>query len=186
MMALHGAWDNETAWIYLATHGTYGVLWVLKSRVFPDAQWERETGLAYGLVIWGGLTLYWIAPWLITAGDLHAPAWLLGACVAVYAVGVLLHFASDMQKHVHLTLQPGRLFTGGLWSRCRNPNYLGELLIYGGFSALAMSWIPFAALTVFALGVWLPNMLRKDRSLARYPGFAAWKRRSALLIPGVL
>ncbi|MFT7413307.1 MAG: hypothetical protein ACI9J4_001679 [Paraglaciecola sp.] len=34
-------WENVTAWIYLALHGTYGVLWVLKSRIFGDKQWEQ-------------------------------------------------------------------------------------------------------------------------------------------------
>ena len=41
MMAAHGAWHNETAWTYLALHGTYGLLWISKSRLFPDKQWER-------------------------------------------------------------------------------------------------------------------------------------------------
>jgi hypothetical protein len=42
MMALHNQWQNSTAWIYLALHGTYGILWVLKSRFFPDKQWEQQ------------------------------------------------------------------------------------------------------------------------------------------------
>ena len=39
------AWDNVLAWIYLALHGTYGVLWILKSRYFGDLAglWERFT-----------------------------------------------------------------------------------------------------------------------------------------------
>ena len=89
-----------------------------------------------------------------------------------------------MQKHMQLSLAPA-LFTDGLWSRVRNPNYLGELLIYAGFSALALHWIPFAALALFVVVVWVPNMLRKDRSLSRYPEFAAWKERSWLFIPPI-
>jgi len=30
---------------------------------------------------------------------------------------------------------------------------------------------------------WLPNMRRKDRSLARFPEFAAYRAKTALLIP---
>ncbi len=62
LLAVYDQWDNPTAWVYLALHGTYGLLWVLKSRMFPDKQWEQPTSLAYGLVIWAGLSLYWIAP----------------------------------------------------------------------------------------------------------------------------
>jgi hypothetical protein len=41
-------------------------------------------------------------------------------------------------------------------------------------------------LALFLGAVWLPNMVRKDRSLARYPEFAGWRRRTALLVPFVL
>jgi protein-S-isoprenylcysteine O-methyltransferase Ste14 len=183
MIAAYDAWDNPTALVYLALHGTYGVLWAVKSAVFGDRQWEREVGLGEGLTAWAALTLYWIAPWIIVAYDVRAPAWHLGLAVAAWGVGILLHFASDMQKHMHLELAPGTLLNRGLWSRCRNPNYLGELLIYVSFASLARHWIPIAWLATFVLGYWVPNMLRKDRSLARYPEFAAWKERSWLFIP---
>ncbi|MDP6934356.1 MAG: DUF1295 domain-containing protein [Myxococcota bacterium] len=185
MMALHEQWNNPTAWVYLALHGTYGILWVVKSRVFGDSQWEQSTTAGYALVIWGGLSLYWIAPWILTAGDVHAPLWMLCLCTCMYTFGVFLHFASDMQKHTTLALRKG-LMTEGLWSRCRNPNYLGELLIYLGFGLLPMHWLPLAVLGLFVAAVWVPNMLRKDRSLSRYPEFEAYRQRSKLLIPFVV
>ena len=185
MMALHEQWNNPTAWVYLALHGTYGILWVVKSRVFGDSQWEQSTTAGYALVIWGGLSLYWIAPWILTAGDVHAPLWMLCLGTCMYTLGVFLHFASDMQKHTTLALRKG-LMTEGLWSRCRNPNYLGELLIYLGFGLLPMHWLPLAVLGLFVAAVWVPNMLRKDRSLSRYPEFEAYRQRSKLLIPFVV
>jgi protein-S-isoprenylcysteine O-methyltransferase Ste14 len=186
LMAIFGRWDNPTAWVYLALHGSYGILWVAKSRVFPDRQWEAPAGLGRGLYIWGGLSLYWLAPLIIMYGDLRAPAWLLGLAVAAYGIGVFLHFASDMQKHVALGLRPGVLITDGLFSRVRNPNYLGEFLIYAAFASLAMSFIPFIVLGLFLAIVWIPNMVKKDRSLARYPEFAEYRKRSKLLIPFIL
>ncbi len=174
--------DSVTAWAYLATHGTYGLLWVLKSRAFGDKQWEQECGLLYGFVIWGGLSLYWIAPWLITSRSLQAPAWLIGSAVSIWGLGVFFHFASDMQKHVQLSLKKG-LIQDGLWARCRNPNYFGELLIYAGFSSLAMHWAPFVALSIFVIAVWIPNMRKKDRSISRHDGFDEYKRRSKMFIP---
>ena len=182
MMAFYDSWDNPTAWVYWAIHGSYGVLWVLKSLTFGDKSWERPSPLWYGLVIWGAMTLYWVAPWIICRYDVQAPSWVLGVCVAVYGLGVFLHFASDMQKHMALKLGSG-LLTTGLWSRSRNPNYLGELLIYGSFAALTLHWIPPGILAFFVLAVWVPNMLRKDRSLSRYPEFAEYKKRAGLIVP---
>ena len=186
MMAWYGRWENATAWVYLALHGTYGWLWVLKSRIFPDKQWEQPCSIWYGLYIWAGLSLYWIAPYLITRYDLHAPAWLLGLSISMYIMGVFLHFGADMQKHTALMMTPGQLIHTGFFKYTRNPNYLGELLIYLGFSILAMHWAPLAAIGLFIVVIWVPNMIKKDRSLSRYEQFEHYKRRTKLLIPFIL
>ena len=184
LMALYGAWDSTAAWIYLALHGTYGVLWVLKSRYFGDRQWEQPTSFAYGLVILGSLALYWVGPWLLTSGRSQPPGpWWLAICIATYALGVFFHFASDMHKHVSLALRPGVLITDGLWSRLRNPNYFGELLIYLGFTMVVFHWAPLLVLAMFVAFVWIPNMVRKDRSLSRYDEYAAYAARSKRFIP---
>jgi len=183
MMWHFDAWQNPTAWVYLALHGTYGLLWTIKSRTFGDKQWEQPTSIWMGLVIWALLSLYWIAPYRITSLGVHAPGWYIGLAVAMYAFGVFFHFGSDMQKHMALALRPGHLLTEGLWRRTRNPNYFGELLIYLGFTMLAMHWLPIAVLLGVVLGVWVPNMIKKDRSLSRYPEFAAYRARSSLIIP---
>jgi protein-S-isoprenylcysteine O-methyltransferase Ste14 len=182
-MAGYGAWDHWNAWLYLALHGTYGVLWVVKSRVFPDRSWEERCGPAYGLLIWAGLSLYWIAPWILIDGDVRVPGWWAAGCVATYAAGVFLHFSSDMQKYTALRLRPGELITDGLFRRVRNPNYLGELLIYLGFGLLAASWIPMLVVLLFVIAVWLPNMRKKDRSLARYDGFEQYRERTWMFLP---
>ncbi|MDX1454241.1 MAG: DUF1295 domain-containing protein [Gammaproteobacteria bacterium] len=185
VMGWYGNWDNTTLWVYLALHGTYGFLWIMKSRWFGDASWERETGIAYGLVIWGGLSLYWITPVWIAHFDVDAPNWYLAMCIGIYALGVFFHFAADMQKHMHLKHARGTLLTDGLWGLSRNPNYFGELLIYGGFTLLAMHWLPMLVLVTFIGAIWVPNMVRKDRSLSRYPEFAAYRRKTRWLIPYV-
>ena len=183
LMAIYNQWHNPTAWAYLALHGTYGWLWVLKSHVFPEKQWEQKTGVGYALVIWGGLTLYWLTPWLITSRGTEVPAWYLGLCVTMYAFGIFFHYVAAMQKYTSLQLQPEHLIQTGLWARCRNPNYFGELLIYLGFGLLAMHWLPLIVLSVFVIAIWVPNMRKKDRSLSRYDDFAAYKARSKFFIP---
>jgi protein-S-isoprenylcysteine O-methyltransferase Ste14 len=184
LIAYYHAWDNLVAWIYLALHGTYGILWILKSRYFGDKTWEAEASFGYGLFSWAGLSLYWISPWLIVSGRAHAgPAWFYGFCIALYSFGVFLHFASDMQKYMSMKYRRGTLLTEGLWGLVRNPNYLGELCIYLGFSLLPLHWGPLAALAAFIAIIWVPNMRRKDKSLSRYPEFAQYKARSKLIIP---
>jgi steroid 5-alpha reductase family enzyme len=187
LIAVYSQWESATAWVYLGLHGSYGLLWVLKSRFFGDKSWEQPCSIGFGLVIWGSLTLYWLTPWLIVSQELSAPAWLMGVAVAMYGLGVFFHFASDMQKHVTLALQPG-LITTGVWARCRNPNYFGELLIYLSFALLAgpWMWVPLLVLATFLTAIWIPNMRRKDRSLSRYPEFAQYKANSKLFIPFVI
>jgi len=182
LMAIYGQWSNPTAWVYLALHGSYGWLWVLKGRLFPDKQWEQLCSPGFALVIVGGLASYWIAPWLLTWRGVQAPPWYLGLCASVYAFGLFFHFAADMQKHTTLQVRPG-LITGGFFALSRNPNYFGELLIYLGFGLLAMHWLPLVILLLHITLYWLPNMRRKDRSLSRYPEFEAYRQRTKMFIP---
>lgn len=185
VIAYHGRWDNVAAFVYLAMHGAYGFFWLLKSRWFGDTQWEQPCSLGRGAVIWAALSMYWITPWLICSRDLQPPAPWIGLCVFAYAFGVFFHFASDMQKTCWMRFHRGHLLTEGLWSKVRNPNYFGELLIYAGFSSLAMHPVPLLALALMVAFVWMPNMRRKDASLSRYPEFAAYRERTRLFVPGV-
>jgi len=186
MITVNGCWHNVTAWVYLALHGTYGVLWLLKGRLFPDASFEQPSSLAFGLAIWAGLSLYWVAPWIITSQGVMPPEWYLAGCIAAFAIGEFFHFSADMQKHEDLRLRPGQLIEDGMFSLCRNPNYFGELLIYASFSLLAMHWLPLGILALWVGAVWIPRMLKKDRSLSRYPNFNAYKERTKLFIPLVI
>lgn len=181
--------ESVTAWTYLALHGTYGVLWVLKSRIFPDQQWEQALTPLRALMLVGGLSLYWLSPLVIVIYDVELAPLQTAAAISLFGLGVFLHFTADMQKHITLKHGPG-LITTGLFSLVRNPNYLGELLIYSSFSLLALErlswwigWIPAAAFACIIAMEWIPNMLRKDRSLARYPEFADYKKRSKLILP---
>jgi len=183
LMLLYQQWQNPTACVYLALHGTYGILWVLKSNIFPDKTWEQQVSWLYGLATWFGLCLYWVGGWIIFSQGVQAPAWWLGFCVSVYIFGVFLHFTADMQKYISLRLNPGQLITDGLFTRVRNINYFGELLLYAGFGLLAMHWLPIAILLLWVIVIWLPNIARKERSLARYPEFKAYSRRTKRFVP---
>ena len=185
------AWNNIEAIIYLALHGSYGILWVTKSYLFPDRQWEQNTPLWYGLGIWFFLSSYWISPYIISSGNYFLPFYIqesfntifIGLCIIVYIFGIFLHFTSDMQKYISLKINPGHLITEHMFSRSRNANYLGELCIYLGFTLLAKDFLPLIGLAIIIIFVWIPNMIKKDKSLSRYPEFPDYKKKSKAFFP---
>ena len=174
---------NINLYIYLALHGSYGILWILKSKLFPDKQWESKCSIWYGLLIWFGLSLYWIAPYLIITQNIQPPNWYIAMCISMYIFGVFFHFTSDMQKFIQLKYHPNNLITDVMFSRTRNINYLGELLIYLGFSLLAMHWAPIIALISFIIIIWIPNMFKKDKSLSKYEYFEDYKKNTNIFFP---
>jgi steroid 5-alpha reductase family enzyme len=183
MMAIFGQWQNTTAWIYLALHGMYGILWNLKSFIFPDKSWERVVGWRWSLISIFGLLAYWVAPWILTSQGVEDPLWLLGLCVALNLLGVFLHFVTDMQKYTALKIQPDRLITDGMMQYVRNLNYFGEFMIYFSLALMTMHWLPVVILLMYIPIYWLPNMRRKDQSLSRYPEFEEYESRTNLFIP---
>ena len=179
--------NNISIYIYLALHGTYGILWILKSQIFPDKQWELKCSIWYGLLIWFGLSLYWIAPYIIITynipNGIYPSNWYIAMCISMYIFGVFLHFTSDMQKFIQLKYHSNNLIKDGMFSKIRNINYLGELLIYLGFSLLAMHWAPIIALISFIIIIWIPNMIKKDKSLSKYQNFKEYQKNTNRLFP---
>jgi len=57
------------------------------------------------------------------------------------------------------------------------------LQIYLGFALLAMHWLPLLIILLFIIIIWAPNIIKKDKSLARYPDFAEYRRKTKLVIP---
>ncbi len=114
----------------------------------------------------------------------------LGVCVAL--LGVALESVADRQLRAFRQAghQPGVLLAEGLWGRCRHPNYLGELLFWWGVFLLgvgapeqAASWTVVGAASMTALFVFISIPLKERRMLKRRPGYAAYRRRTPMLIP---
>tara|TARA_B100000401_G_C52801522_1_gene718823 strand:+ start:855 stop:1508 length:654 start_codon:yes stop_codon:yes gene_type:complete len=191
LISFYNAWNNTEAIIYLALHGTYGFLWVTKSFIYPDKQWESKVNILYGFLIWIVLSLYWLSAYVIITGNHFmkmkifencGPGYL-GVLISFYIIGVFLHFTSDMQKYISLKLNPGKLITEELFARSRNTNYLGELFIYLGFILIAKDFLPLIALFIVIVFVWVPNMINKDKSLSRYSNFSEYKRKAKMFFP---
>lgn len=184
MLGLMAFYDNFSvaAWVYLALHGTYGLMWVAKSWTFPDPGWERPLSLPAAVGVFLALWLYWLAGWLLISTGAEPSAALIGACVAANALGTFLVFGADAQKYFVLRARKG-LITDGFFARTRNPNYLGEMLIYGSFAALSTHWVPWLVCGLYWGLVFVPNMRRKDRSMSRHPEWEAYVARTGMLLP---
>ena len=84
-------------WVYLALHGTYGIMWLIKDSLYPDRQWEKEVSVPMGIFIFIMLGLYWIAPFILISGNVRPSALLICVAIATNIIGVFLHYGSDAQ-----------------------------------------------------------------------------------------
>jgi protein-S-isoprenylcysteine O-methyltransferase Ste14 len=178
---------STVAWVYLALHGSYGLCWLLKHYVFPDPGWEVRVTFGGAFMSFASvLALYWLFPWLLISNVLGARAGpsnaLLAFCIALHTLGVVLMMTADCQKYFTLRARKG-LIDDGLFRYVRNPNYLGEMMLYGSYALLVGHWIPWLILGWVWSGFFLPNMLLKDASMSRHPGWAAYKAGTGLLLP---
>lgn len=186
LMWAYGTWTTP-AWIYLALHGSYGVVWVLKDVAFPDRNWRRRVTWGGALFTFIALGVYWLFPWFLVSDALgQAPPSppLMALAVVLHTVGLALMLGADAQKHFTLRAGP-RLIQDGLFKRVRHPNYLGEMMVYGAYAVLVNHWLVWVILAATWLVVFLPNMLVIEASLARYPEWAAYRARTGMVLPSV-
>ena len=181
---------STAAWVYLAMHGSYGLVWILKDVAFPDPAWQQKVTIGGGInAFLFVLGWYWMFGWLLISG-VSAPAYPLPdaawfcLCISLCIVGCAIMIAADAQKYFTLRAKPG-LITDGMFRYVRHPNYLGEMLIYGSFALMVWHWLPWLVLAGVWFGVFAPNMALKEASMARHPGWAEYRRRSWWLVPYV-
>jgi steroid 5-alpha reductase family enzyme len=139
------------------------------------------------LIVFGAM----LPVYSLTRSPGRGPGLLDGLAALVAGGALILETAADEQKRRRKAVcAPGEFVAAGLWSRCRHPNYLGEVGFWWGvfFFALGAGWaqswtaVGAAAMTLLFRLVSVPLM---DRRLAgRYPGYAAWARRVPALLPG--
>jgi protein-S-isoprenylcysteine O-methyltransferase Ste14 len=188
------AWYHNTttaAWIYLAMHGSYGLVWIIKDLTFPDPKWQRRITIGAGIASFlGVLAWYWVFGWLLISGvsrpkyPLSNYAWFC-LCISLCILGCAIMMAADAQKYFTLRVKPG-LITDGMYRYIRHPNYLGEMMIYGSFALMVWHWLPFIVLTCVWTWLFAVNMVLKEASMSRYAAWAEYKRRTWWLLPPIL
>jgi steroid 5-alpha reductase family enzyme len=177
---------STPAFVYLALHGTYSILWLIKEQTYPDRRFQVTIpGFRAFLFVFLPLGSYYVAPYILISQHVSPPPPVIGLAICVSVGGIFLHYVSDAQKYYTLRIQKG-LITDGLFRRTRNPNYLGEILIYSGFALLSMHWLPFLILAGWIFGFFLRNMRRKDASISRHEGWEQYKKHSGLLFPRIV
>ena len=87
---------SMSAWIYLALHGSYGLVWMIKEAAFPDPAWQRKVtmggALATFLLVLGP---YWLMGWLLISGvsqpgyPLPDGAWF-SLCISLCILGCVI------------------------------------------------------------------------------------------------
>jgi protein-S-isoprenylcysteine O-methyltransferase Ste14 len=176
---------SAAASLYLGLHGTYSLLWLIKQAVFPDKRFAQHIPLWIAVFTpFMPLMAYMLGSYLLISEYTLLPNWVFAVGPFFVLLGVFLHYVTDAQKFVTLQVRKG-LIVDGLFSRTRNPNYLGEVLTYTGFVVVSWHWQAAVVLAGWSL-YYLRNMRRKDQSLSRYPEFAAYKRRTGMLLPALM
>lgn len=112
------------------------------------------------------------------------------------AAGLILESLADSQKNKAKKIRPAEYVSSGLYSFCRFPNYLGEILFWAGVFLVAQNisgvyfflalispiWI--AVLLIFISGI----PLLEKKQMAAYgkdPRFLAYINRTPRLWPGI-
>ena len=175
---------SAAAFLYLGLHGTYTLLWLIKQAVFPDKRFAEPMPLWIGVFTpFLPLMGYMIGSYLLISEYTLLPNWVFAVGPFLVLLGVFLHYVSDAQKFFVLQVRKG-LIVDGLFARTRNPNYLGEVLIYVGFVIVSWHWQAALVLAGWFL-YYVRNMRQKDKSMSRYPEFAAYKQRTGMLLPAL-
>lgn len=185
ILAMMEVTDNYSigAWVYLCLHGVYGWCWLIKDASGRDSSMDKPITIGGVFCLYASYAIWiWGLPWLFLSRHIEPSTLTLVFCICLHTLGVVTMIAADLQKTFTLRLKKG-LIDNGMFAYTRNPNFLGEIMIYATYAILAASLAGW----IFVLLQWtllfLPRMLMKDASISRHPGWAEYQARSGLLIP---
>jgi len=173
-------------WVYAALHGSYGLLWNLKTMAFPDATHQKRISIGSLLPLFSVLSFYWYIPYLMASGqsEQNPSSERIFWSIIIYVIGACFMMISDAQKYFCLKFKKG-LIDYGMFAFSRNPNYLGEMTLYGSFALLSNRWIPWIILISIWSTVFAVMMVIKEMSFRRKDGWEQYKRRSYILLPKI-
>ena len=141
----------------------------MKDFTIPDDSWKRKVKIIPAVVGWCViLAPYGYGAWLICSKTAPQDPSPERVCVVtmMYVIGVVLMMGADGQKYFTLREKKGLMNDGYMkWSR--NPNYVGEMMIYGSFALLTQRIEPWYVLAYVWTLIFCSRMLQKDYSLSK-------------------
>lgn len=177
---------STNAYLITALHGTYGLCWILKECILPDPRYKNVyITIPSSLLNLTILVLYWPPGFIIISQDIDISPMRMAIAIMVHTFGIVFMLGADTQKFFVLKERQG-LINDGWLARCRNTNYLGEIMIYATYAILAQHWLPWTIFISLWSTLFLANMAEKDVSLRNKPGGEAYMEQAGFLIPNVL
>lgn len=129
--------------------------------------------------------LFWIAQ------PTQEIVWLMAMGVGISWLGVWFEFQADNELadfRNRAGRNPEDLLDTGLWARCRNPNYLGEMLFWIGLAVCGVAaggpwYVASGALGMVVLFITASIPMKEQRMLARRPSFSDYVQRVPMVLP---
>jgi protein-S-isoprenylcysteine O-methyltransferase Ste14 len=181
-LMVHYEHYTTAAYVYLALHGIYGYCWLVKDFGFRDGSFETRVTYPGAFMLYVMLVgWYWLLPYLFMSQRMEPSNTIVFWAVAINLQGITWMIAADCQKHFSLKYRRG-LITDGVFAYTRNPNFLGEIMIYGSFAMMVNHWIGWLVM-VYMITFFYARMHVKDESISRYPEWDEYARKSHRLIP---
>ena len=133
-----------------------------------------------------------IAGTIVVLGISHAPRTvddllIVAAAEVLMTIGLVIMVIglASLGRSFGIMPRARGLVQSGLYRWVRHPIYLGEFLVFAGIMILAISPLTLAVYAMFvALQVY--RLMMEERTLTEaYPEYAAYRARTARLLPGV-
>jgi hypothetical protein len=115
LMLIFNNWSTE-AFVYLALHGTYSLLWLMKQTYYPDRRFAETVPVWIGILfIFVPLAGYYIAPYLLISRHVTLAPYVFAILIFLYVMGIffpygrraeILHIAREGRPHRGWTVQP--------------------------------------------------------------------------------
>ena len=171
--------------VYVALHGGYGIIWILKFLVFRDKSFDRMIPLTTAFNVALILFFYWMIGVMCLTKKFENNRFTTERifwAILANLVGTVIMIGSDVQKGTQLEFKKGLISTG-FFSRTRNPNYLGEMLLYGAFAILSADWRSWGILGFVWCTLFLQNMALKELSFMQKKGWIEYREQTLMILP---
>lgn len=105
-------------------------------------------------------------------------------CIILYIFGLVIMLLADSQKFYTLKYKKG-LISDGLMKYTRNPNYLGQIMLYGSFVVLVNDMLSYVCVMQVWFIIFSLRIHQKELSLRKKEGWKEYSARSWVLIPKI-